>query len=101
MFLGMYIVYSTNNNFLEGVIMKYDELEKVEAENYPNDYLIKDISKKKRLRMKGLRKSFSAFDVAVAGAIFCASFALIMLLTSVISLAVGGILSETFTALFS
>lgn len=81
--------------------MKYDDYEKVECNNYPNENITVELGKRPK-KLKGL-KGFDvkkAFDVAYTAAIFGAAFAVIMLISSVITLASSGNLAQTFLNIF-
>ncbi len=81
--------------------MKYDDYEKVECNNYPNENITVEQGKKYR-KFKGLKNidKKKAFDVAYTAAIFGAAFAVIMLISSVITLASSGTLVQTFMNMF-
>lgn len=82
--------------------MKYDELDKVECNNYPNSNVVRKMGKK--INHKFLDRfddKKHLYDIALSSVIFCTSFALVLLFTSIISMAVSGILVETFTSIFS
>lgn len=81
--------------------MKYDDYEKVECNNYPNDNITIELGKKsKRARsFKGLDRK-KTLDVVYTAAIFGAAFAVIMLVSSVITLASSGTLVQTFMTIF-
>ncbi len=81
--------------------MKYDDYEKVECNNYPNENITVELGRRPK-KLKGL-KGFDgkkAFDVAYTAAIFGAAFAVIMLISSVITLASSGNLAQTFLNIF-
>lgn len=81
--------------------MKYDEYEKVECNNYPNDNITYELGKKsKRLKFGKEFDKKKALDVAYTAAIFGAAFALIMLVSSIITLASSGTLVQTFMTMF-
>ena len=81
--------------------MKYDDYEKVECNNYPNENIIVELGKrpKKFKGFKSLDKK-KALDVAYTAAIFGAAFAVIMLISSIITLASSGTLAQTFLNIF-
>ena len=83
--------------------MKYDDYEKVECNNYPNENITIEQGKKfrkfKGLNFKNIDKK-KAFDIAYTAAIFGAAFAVIMLISSVITLASSGNLAQTFMNMF-
>lgn len=81
--------------------MKYDDYEKVECNNYPNDNITYELGKKSKKfkTSKGLDKK-RVLDVAYSAAIFGAAFAVIMLVSSIITLASSGTLAQTFMAIF-
>lgn len=81
--------------------MKYDDYEKVECNNYPNDNITIELGKKsKRVKaFKGFDKK-KTLDVAYTAAILGAAFAVIMLVSSVITLASSGTLVQTFMTIF-
>lgn len=79
--------------------MKYDDYEKAECNNYPNDNISVELGKK-RSRKRDKQRSGRALDIAYAAAIFGAAFAVIMLISSVITLASSGTLVQTFMNIF-
>ena len=81
--------------------MKYDDYEKVECNNYPNENISVELGKKYR-KFKGFKNidKKKAFDIAYTAAIFGADFAVIMLVSSVITLASSGTLVQTFMTMF-
>ena len=81
--------------------MKYDDYEKVECNNYPNENITVELGKNHK-KFKGLKSidKKKAFDVAYTAAIFGACFAVIMLISSVITLASSGTLAQTFMSMF-
>lgn len=84
--------------------MKYDDYEKVECNNYPNDNVSVELGRKtKKIKwlkdLKSLDKQ-KAFNVAYTAAIFGAAFAVIMLISSIITLASSGTLAQTFMSIF-
>lgn len=70
--------------------MKYDEMEKTEMQAYPNENVLREASKKRRPKY---------LDIALAGVIFCVSFALVMLFTTLVSLTASGVLKDVMSAL--
>lgn len=84
----------------EWVSMKYDDYEKVECNNYPNDNISVELGKRyKKTKGFNLDKK-KAFDLAYTAAIFGAAFAVIMLVSSIITLASSGTLAQTFLSIF-
>lgn len=81
--------------------MKYDDYEKVECNNYPNDNISVEIGKKNKKfkSFKGLNGQ-KTLDIAYSVAIFGAAFAVIMLVSSIITLASSGTLAQTFLSVF-
>ncbi|MDE6967901.1 MAG: hypothetical protein K2P12_04505, partial [Clostridia bacterium] len=78
--------------------MKYDDYEKVECNNYPNDNITIDLGKRYK-KFRGIDKK-KAFDTVYTAAIFGAAFAVIMLVSSIITLASSGTLAQTFMSMF-
>lgn len=79
--------------------MKYDDYEKVQCNNYPNDNII--VQTGKRHRKSWVNDKKKLFDTVYAGVIFMTAFATIMLLSSIITLATTGSLAAVFTSIFS
>ncbi len=77
--------------------MKYDDFEKVECKDYPNENISKEMGKRK----KGFLEGKNTLDLALSGVLCATSFALVLLFTSVISLAVSGDLSAAISSIFS
>ncbi len=77
--------------------MKYDDFEKVECRDYPNENISVQMGKKKKSLLEGK----NTMDLALSGVLFATSFALVLLFTSVISLAVSGNLATTIMSIFS
>ena len=83
----------------EGVKMKYDDLEKIECNSYPNLNVVLEknrVKPKMKIELKG-----KTFDTVLGGVMYMASFAVVLLATSMISLAASGNLVSTFMSVFS
>lgn len=78
--------------------MKYDDFEKVESTDYPNENVVIKNGKYDKLKSKVFSKN--RLDMAISGVFFATSFALVLLFTSIITLAVSGDLSVVLTNLF-
>lgn len=79
--------------------MKYDDYEKVECVNYPNDNIT--IQTGKKHRKSGVFDKTKLFDTVYTGVIFMTAFAVILLVSSIITLATSGNLASTFISIFS
>lgn len=79
--------------------MKYDDYEKVECNNYPNDNITIQTGKKHKKQWTIDKKKI--FDTVYTGVIFMTAFATILLLSSIITLATSGSLASTFISIFS
>ena len=76
--------------------MKYDDFEKVESRDYPNENITVEMGRRKKSLLEGK----NPMDLAISGVLFATSFALVLLFTSVISLAVSGNLATTIMNIF-
>lgn len=74
--------------------MKYDDFEKTESSNYPNNNVIVDSSYKPK---KNLFKKLQSNNMVIACVGCCAVLTCVLLLSSVIALAIGGNLGMLFS----
>lgn len=74
--------------------MKYDEFEKIECNNYPNNNIIVESDYKPK---KNLWKKLQSNDTVIACVACCAVLTCVLLLSSVIALAIGGNLGMIFS----
>lgn len=79
--------------------MKYDDFDKVESVDYPNENVVITHGKYKKNKLKF--DGNNAMDIALGGVFFATSFALVLLFTSVITMAVNGNLTSTLLSIFS
>lgn len=80
--------------------MNYDEIENVEGEtetiSYPKNNIVREDVKKRR---RGSKNKGKALDIALIGSVFSALAAVVMLMTTVVSMALDGVLGEVFRSL--
>lgn len=76
--------------------MKYDEMNKLEVNSYPNDNVVKESKRHKQIRIKNPAKAVNAALLvsAIGAGAACAT-----LLSTVISMAVNGQLAYVFQSL--
>lgn len=75
--------------------MKFDEIEKTESNSYPRNNITRESASKSRKK----RDKNRVLDIAVVGSIFSALAMVVMLMTSVVSMAMDGVLGEVFKSL--
>lgn len=80
--------------------MNYDEIENVEGEtetvSYPKNNIVREDKPKRR---RGVKNKGKALDIALVGSVFSALAAVVMLMTTVVSMALDGVLGEVFKSL--
>lgn len=79
--------------------MNYDELDNVAEEQEPESYPKNNVVRVEKSRRKGKRDKEKILNVAVIGSVFAALASVVMLMTSIISMALDGVLGEVFKSI--
>lgn len=82
--------------------MKFDEMEKVELESYPKNNVIYEQGQKRARKQFGLKiNAKQGLNFAVGASILGAAIAVVTLGTSMVGMAMNGVLGSVFKAMIS